>query len=312
MSLSFIPPAGTFGPPLLPAHESQVLRLRQLGDGGEYQNKLTRPVEAACLRCSDTPCATYSLNEREGNQTVPAAVCPVDALRPTDAAMEVSDDCIGCGLCVLRCEFGAIRLAGRRAEVERAERGYAATTPDLAAVGRQRITSSRKTAAVDGREIIAALQSNLRSLRKTEFYKFVCSLLTSMGMPARASNPGDTSLRMDAVCPHPVLSVPIEIKSPTEVASADLKSVRQALENHVIMRARKTDPTTSATASFAIGHESLSGRTDAHELADDIKQTYGVIISIFSTRWLLARYIEQAFAGKPVDTASLRLGVVKE
>jgi ferredoxin len=312
VSLGFIPPSGALGGPLLPADDSQVLRLRQLGTGGEYQSAAGRPTEAACLRCPDTPCATYSLSEREGDQTVPASVCPTDALRPTEAVMEITDACIGCGLCVLRCGFGAIRMTDSRADVVVADRDYAPVKPEVAGAGRNRILSTRKLAVRDSQEIISGIQTNLLKRRQPEFYKFVCSLLTALGLPARRSNAGDTSLRMDAVCPHPVHSVPVEIKSPTEVATADLKSVRQALENHVIMLARKTDPTTNVTASFAIGHELLSGRMDAHELADDIERTYGVIISIFSTRWLLARLVEQVQALKPVDTIGLRLGVVKE
>lgn len=312
MSLAFIPPGGVLGEPLLPVDSGRTLRMRQPGAGGEYRNPESLPIEAACLRCPDTPCATYSLSEREGDRTVPDSVCPTNALRPSATTMEVNEACIGCGLCVLRCAFGAIRMEGVTAEVIEADGGYARAKPDLAAAGRARIVTTRQLPDSDGRELIALIQANLRAMRQTEFYKFVGSLLTALGLPTRLSNAGDTSLRMDAVCPHPVHSVPVEIKSPTEVPAADLKSVRQALENHVIMRARNTDPTTSVTASFAIGHESLSGRTDAHELAGDIQQTYGVTISIFSTRWLLGRLLAYSWDAEPVDTMEMRLGIVME
>jgi ferredoxin len=311
MSLAFIPPGSPLSEPLLPVKTAARLHLGTLGDGGYYR-EASADFEAGCLRCPDTPCASYSLEERDGDSTVPPAVCPTDALRPAQASMEVSDACIGCGLCVLRCQFGAIRLVDARAEVAVAVDGYEVVERDAARVGRERIVASRESPSGDARGFVATIQDNLVSSRQTVFYRFVASLLTALGIPARASNTGDTSLRMDAVCPHPVHSVPVEIKSPTEVATADLKAVRQALENHVIMRARCTDPTMAQTATFAIGHEPVPVRSDATELAHDIERTYRVRIRLFSTVWLLGQLTDHVLNGRAIDTVGLRLGRVKE
>ena len=71
-----------------------------------------------CLGCHDAPCMTMAaedlallevLSEFPGNPSTD--VCPTGAIAwnaPGEAA-EVNDDaCIGCGLCVARCPYGAI------------------------------------------------------------------------------------------------------------------------------------------------------------------------------------------------------------
>lgn len=311
MSLTFIPPGSPLAEPLLPVKSAARLHLRKLGEGGYYRDAAA-DIDAGCLRCPDTPCATYSLEERDGDSTVPPAVCPTDALRPAQVSMKASDACIGCGLCVLRCQFGAIQLVDARAEVAVAREGYEVVERDAARVGCERILASRERSSGDTPGLVAIIQDHLIISGQASFYRFVASLLTALGLPARASNPGDTSLRMDAVCPHPIHSVPVEIKSPTEVATADLKSVRQALENHVIMRARNTDPTTAETATFAIGHEPVPVRSDATELAHDIEETYRVKIRLFSTAWLLGHLTDYVLNGRTIDADAMRLGRVRE
>jgi hypothetical protein len=199
-----------------------------------------------------------------------------------------------------------------RAHVLPAGEGYLEVTADVAAKGRAEIIETRSVGQ-DGRSsFVSTVQRNLGRTGQTVFYRFVCSLLTALGLPARLSNTGDTSQRMDAVCTHPANSVPVEIKSPTEVAAADLKSVRQALENHVIMRGRRTDPTSADTATFAIGHEPLAERSDARELADDIEETYGVKVRVFSTWWLLQQLVERAVGGRMLDGDAMRVGNIRE
>jgi ferredoxin len=311
MSMTFIPPPAAAGEPLLPADSAGGLWLRDPGQGGEYRGA-AQTIEAACLRCPDTPCSTYSLDERGGIAAVAADVCPVDALHAGPSGMGVVEGCVGCGICVLRCGFGAIHLRDGRAEVVLTDDGYVETDPVSASDGRASILIARNVGGDTGSRIVAAIQCNVAGERQSIFYRFVCSLLTALGLPARLSNAGDTSFRMDAVCPHPDFSVPVEIKSPTEVDTADPKSVRQALENHVIMRGRTTDPTSAATATFAIGHEPLPARSDARELASDIEATYGVRVRIFSTAWLLHRLVEIATGAASFDVDAMREGRMRE
>jgi hypothetical protein len=190
--------------------------------------------------------------------------------------------------------------------------GYVEVSHDDAAIQRRLITQSGSRSESEAADFLRLVSNALVVLGQHPFYEFASSLLTYLHIPTRASRAGDTSLRMDAVAPHPLHSIPIEIKSPTEVGAADLKSVRQALENHVIMRARETDPTTPDTATFAIGFQRLPARTDVHELAADIERTYGVRVRVFSTLWLLDRAVEAATERGVLDVDDMRLGRIME
>jgi hypothetical protein len=117
---------------------------------------------------------------------------------------------------------------------------------------------------------------------------------------------------MDAVCPDPKASMPVEIKSPTETPCADLKAVRQALENAVIMRARETDPTEPTTPSLAIGFERVPQRSDARELAADIETTYSIRVRLLSTRMLLATLVSATLGDAGLDTDALRRGDISD
>ncbi len=53
-----------------------------------------------CLQCEGAPCA---------------AACPIDAITLEGDAWIVTDDCVGCGLCVVACPFGMVELHEGRA-----------------------------------------------------------------------------------------------------------------------------------------------------------------------------------------------------
>lgn len=310
MSIGFIEPDPPMGPSLSPP-AGHDLSLRALGMGGVYEGDT--PIEAGCLRCSDTPCATYSLDERGGDETVPAGVCPTDAIVPSPLGMTVDESCVGCGLCIARCSYGAIRQGDDGlAEVQSSDTGYAVSPEDEASSVRAAIVVNRSWSDRSTDRYLRLALHRLGSLGQYPFYEFVASLLTALGVPTRAGRHGDTSLRMDAVAPHPVDSVPIEIKSPLESPAADLKAVRQALENFVVMRARQTDPTSEDAVSLAIGFEPVAARSDAAELATDIQRTYGVPIRVYSVKWLLNGLADLVMGEGEFEAHAFRSGELQE
>src|SRR5579863_5245841 len=132
---------------------SEVLRQKGIrGDAGTLRHYLNEVAEidfgtegnaptvrlkdgqsgaGACLGCADTPC----MKKRPIEGQLPAAfksfpgdpsqeVCPTQALHwnETTKAIEVTSDCVGCGLCAVRCPYGAIYLKdGAKAVVTKPE-----------------------------------------------------------------------------------------------------------------------------------------------------------------------------------------------
>jgi hypothetical protein len=92
---------------------------------------------------------------------------------------------------------------------------------------------------------------------------------------------------MDAVINDPAESVPVEIKSPTETEYINVKAVRQAVENKVVMVARSMFPTRAATSTLAIGYSYPNQRSDVDELIEDVFGVYGINVGIVSLETLL-------------------------
>src|ERR1035437_1516470 len=73
--------------------------------------------QGVCLGCLDTPC----MRKAKSEDRIPAAfesfpgdpstdVCPTRAISWDEAssAIQISSDCVGCGLCIVRCPYGAL------------------------------------------------------------------------------------------------------------------------------------------------------------------------------------------------------------
>ena len=97
MALDFIHPESSCGPPIVPEATEAILAFDRLGDPGLYTTS-EGSFAAICLRCTDTPCATFSFQERGEDSTVPAQVCPTHALVPSAGGTEATRACLGCGL----------------------------------------------------------------------------------------------------------------------------------------------------------------------------------------------------------------------
>lgn len=128
-------------------------------------------------------------------------VCPTRAIRwdgEASTAFVVADDCIGCGLCISRCPYGAIRLAdGLIASVETAD-------PDgLVVAGATKgehpeVKRSGKIATLDA-PAAANLPARVGPLDDARTTLFVRNLLNEVGLNARTRRRGDTNMRIDAV-----------------------------------------------------------------------------------------------------------------
>ena len=128
-------------------------------------------------------------------------VCPTRAIcwdGEKAAAFVVADDCIGCGLCISRCPYGAISLAdGLIASVE-------TTDPDGLAVDgavegdHPDVKRSGQIAMLDA-PAAASLPATVGRLADARTTLLVRNLLNEVGLNARTRRRGDTNMRIDAV-----------------------------------------------------------------------------------------------------------------
>lgn len=137
----------------------------------------------------------------------------------------------------------------------------------------------------------AFLKTSKQALRsmKSEFYDIIGLILKHIGFEStHVSRGGDVNNRMDAIIIDDENSIPIEIKSPKECKEINLKSIRQACENKVIILSRKFYQTTDDTTSLAIAFQYPPKRSDVYELIDDIKNAYNFNIGIIDIDDLLS------------------------
>lgn len=121
------------------------------------------------------------------------------------------------------------------------------------------------------------------------FYGHIGLILKHIGfINPSVSREGDVNCRMDAIIIDEENSIPIEIKSPREVREINIKSIRQAFENKVIILSRKFYNATYDTTSLSIGFSYPPERSDIYELILDIKQAFGFNIGIINIDDLLS------------------------
>lgn len=122
-----------------------------------------------------------------------------------------------------------------------------------------------------------------------EFYEYIGLILNHIGFrDPLVVRKGDVNCRMDAIIIDNKDSIPIEIKSPGESKEINIKSIRQACENKVVILSRKFYNAYKQTTSLAIAFNYPPERSDVYELIDDIKNAYDLNIGIINIDDLLS------------------------
>lgn len=138
-----------------------------------------------------------------------------------------------------------------------------------------------------------------------QFYPLVSGLLRICGCNCELSRIGVNYERWDALIKHPEQSIPIEIKSPGEELSLSAKAIRQALENKIVLLARKQYPTEKETSTLAVGYNLPNNRAEAEALVYDIFKAFEIRIGIMGLLTLLEMAIQSLFEDKQLDYLSL-------
>lgn len=135
-----------------------------------------------------------------------------------------------------------------------------------------------------------------------EFYEVIGDILEEIGFSkVSVTREGDTNNRMDAIIIDDKRSIPIEIKSPKEIEYINVKSVRQALENKIVLLSRKFYSTEKDVTTLAIGYDYPNDRSGVYEAIDDIFDTFNIKVGIISFATLLKMFYRKRIEKLDID-----------
>lgn len=293
-------------------------------------------ASASCLRCHDTPCATFSNDDLipSNFDRFPADrnldVCAAGAISKPDGGGTPAIDgerCILCGVCSSRCPVGAIRLvAGLGAVIDDAPNDafQEITTPDqlkilsdrqsfegLPSDGSQLIESD---AIVD--EIFGRLQRAWTRMGDRFPNMLARNLLIGTGLGATAGRKGNNHMRMDLILSPPGLDHGVaEVEFGQE---AVLDAPRDMMDALAVLVSRY-GWTLEATTAIIISDVLPNRRSEYWHIIQDIANVFGVqigTVTIFSlmlynwNRWSLDLTDGQLFYADR-DTDSYRSEVLE-
>ncbi len=294
--------------------QKQLLALKAVSSGARsvltFEARFSHSEEdhtSRCLRCFDEPCIRFAIEEQDVLRRA-TQVCPVDAIRfsASSTAPEISNACIGCGLCAMRCPVGAVSLLDDEASVAPLVSSPIDSDGCYEPVEVHEFLERRRSQSSTVRWDLSGMERSLnrlsavaRPLKQGDFYPLVASLFSIAGFPVWQPVQGDTNNRIDLILVDALDSLPVEVKSQTEVAVINVKSIQQALENKIILDQREFLPSINSSSSLVVGYAYPPARSDVTELVDDIYMAFGINIGLISIRALYELAIQHVVSGDP-------------
>lgn len=236
-----------------------------------------------CLGCNDTPCMLKLPSESIVSNVLDsfpgdpaAAVCPTEAItwNAQQGVVQVNSElCIGCGLCVARCPYGAIYLKDEQtAIVLTDDPGKLLETTAHHPV---RVHPVPRRLGRMGKSTSAAL-SNLPTavvaLSDVTAALLIRNVLHELGIKCRIRRRGDTNVRIDAVAAFDDgLMAVVEI----ELTSAALDSPRALLEDIAVLHTRYALPI-GVICPISLVLSLPNARSEYYQVIDDIQRVLGI------------------------------------
>ena len=268
----------------------------------EYRSSLTlldfnegsRPVKVlfadgskgygTCLGCHDAPCMTLGVSDTilpEALSDFPGDpardVCPTYALswNAAGSAIVVDDDkCIGCGLCIARCPYGAISLTNAgKVVIETTDPNGLTVRHDDNSASVEHLKTTRKGQIGTIQALtLRQMPSTITSLSDLESSQFVRNLLIECGVECRIRRRGDTNIRMDGVLG--LLDNRLGVLE-IELTDSVLESPRALLEDVAVLHGRygievgRIDPVTVVLTL-------PNARSEYYQVIADIERVLGI------------------------------------
>ena len=235
----------------------------------------------SCLACPDAPCMELTAAEfapAQGLQDFPQdpsrRVCPTDAMAWDNLTLAPSideDQCLGCGLCAVRCPYGAIGLAAdgkARVQLRDPDRTTVpGTAPDGPHILLPKHGHLADQSALFVRNLpgVAARMDDIRRLR------MVRNMLLACGVGASMRRKGDTNVRMDGVLRFASGQIGVlEFE-----ATATLESPRALLEDIAVLHGR-LDIATTDIVPVSIVTALPNRRAEYYQVMADISKVLDI------------------------------------
>lgn len=240
-----------------------------------------RSGQGSCLGCGTPLCIEKTASElilAGPLDTFPGEpsldVCPTRAAAWVSGAKILSinaDDCIGCGLCVVRCPYGAISLSEQKIAVVNQ------TDPDKLlthepACGPHCSPARSGAIARLGSAVSTEIPQKVSALIDSRAMLLIRNLLNEIGMNARHRRRGDTNVRIDAVG---ISRSGRPFVAEIELTSSVIESPRALLEDIAVLHSRYGYAVSDVDAlSIILSFPNL--RSEYYQVIRDIDLVLGV------------------------------------
>lgn len=237
-----------------------------------------------CLGCHDTPCILLGVSDSILPEAItefpgdPARdVCPTGAILWDDTAHApaISKACVGCGLCVVRCPYGAVSISAKgAARIESTDPDRLTVPPKDSSIGSSQHPTPRRSGRLGPTypKLVERLPETVTALTDGDRSQFVRNLMLACGVACRVRRRGDTNVRMDGVLGLADGRIGVlEI----ELSSAPLESPRALLEDIAVLHSRYSlqvetiDPVSVVLAL-------PNARSEYYQVISDIEKVLGI------------------------------------